>query len=94
MRGRPCRRDIGPAGQVSQADVADPVAAVKADGRVEVIGVVVADTDFVDQALGDHPRVADGEIPALLREVRVGKGTGVQLRSLVVHEPLEYVVLR
>ena len=85
---------IGPAGQVSQADVADPVAAVEADGRVEVIRVVVPDADFVDHVLRDDPRVTDGEIPALLGEVGVGEGAGVQLGSLVIHEPLEQVVLR
>src|SRR5438874_4224334 len=50
---------IDAAGQIFQSDVADPVAAVDADRRIQVIRVVVADPDFVDDRLRDDPRLAD-----------------------------------
>ena len=83
---------IGAAREIAQADVADPVAAVQADRRVQMVGVVVADPDLVDQARRDHPRIAGGEIASLLRQVRVAEHARVQLRALVVHEALKQVV--
>ena len=50
---------IGAAGEVPQPDVADPVAAVLADRRVQMVGVVVAEARLVDDRRRHDPRLAD-----------------------------------
>ena len=51
---------IDAASKVAQADVANPVPAVQANRRVQMVGVVVAEPDFVDETWRDHPGVAGG----------------------------------
>ena len=90
--GTPVVDRIGAAREIPQTDVADPVAAIEADGRVQVVRIVVAESDFVDDARCEDPCVAGGEIPSRLRQVRVAEHTWVQLRALVIHEPLKEIV--
>ena len=102
VAGEPGHREAGPAvvdriggaGKIAQADVADPVSAVEADRRVQVVGVVVAEPDLVDDVLRDDPRFAHCEVAAVLRKVREAEHARVDLRAFVVEKPLEQLVLR
>src|SRR5262249_29885681 len=47
-------------GEILKPDVTHPVPSVEADRRIEVIGVVVSESDLVHYVLRDDPRVAHG----------------------------------
>src|SRR6185503_2984933 len=56
--GAPVVDRIDPAGEVPHTNVADPVAAIQADRRVQMVRIVVAESEVVDEARKVDPRVA------------------------------------
>ena len=78
--------------EVPQTQIGRPVATVGTDWRVQVVRVVVPEAEFVDPRGREHPRVSDGEVPPALGQVGFVERSGLQLRSFVVHEPLEQAV--
>ena len=57
-----------------------------------MVRVVVAESDVVDEAGRDDPRVARGEVASILRQVRVAEHARIELRAFVIHEALKKIV--
>src|SRR5439155_7284378 len=67
--------------EIAKADVRDPVAVVQTDWPHDVIRVVVAKANFVDDGGRDHPGLADGEVSSLLRHSDRRECAWIQLRA-------------